>query len=308
MDDGHTADWLWQAEDDSARRMVAEQAAHLDRLRSVHRRCRRPVDWAALASGAPPPPPEPEYPHEDAAIQEWIRFEPTWMDRLLGRAAARREERFARIDAARRLDEAENERRRQAHEQGVGAWYALQALARDVLARRPRAWREALHRYRPFEALRILGTRVAWAVTDDGQVFVDLVSHGPAVIPRRRKRLTSLGRLVVRPVPDELFHQDYQDYVCSAVLRAAREVLALLPVDEVVVTALDARPDSRTGHAVPIVSARIPRVMLDALNLDAIDPSDAMANFDHRMVFHPETGFAPSGRVAPFPEALHGPA
>jgi len=90
-----------------------------------------------------------------------------------------------------------------------------------------------------------------------------------------------------------------QDYVCGAVLRAARELLVLLPIRAVVVTAVARLFNSATGHHedVPIVTAVIPKQIAAHLNFNALDPSDAMANFPHRMSFKKAKGFAPVDRM-----------
>ena len=49
-------------------------------------------------------------------------------------------------------------------------------------------------------------------------------------------------------MPKGEFFELYQDYVCGVVLRIANEVLAILPVESVVVTACDDLLDASTGQ------------------------------------------------------------
>ena len=94
-------------------------------------------------------------------------------------------------------------------------------------------------------------------------------------------------------MPKGEFFTIYQDYVCGAALRAANELFALLPIDMVFVTAVDDLLNTSTGHKEeqPILSVAIPRGTLDSLNLSNIDPSDAMTNFVHNMIFKKTKGF-----------------
>src|SRR5262249_48883224 len=96
--------------------------------------------------------------------------------------------------------------------------------------------------------------------------------------------LTSGGKLSVRPMPKRRFHEIYQDYLCGCVLRIAREVFALLPLDTVLVTALAGSIDLSTGQTVdlPVLSVAMPRNALAFLDFSQVDPSDAMDNFRHR--------------------------
>lgn len=105
-------------------------------------------------------------------------------------------------------------------------------------------------------------------------------------------------------MPKSRFQEIYQDYVCGCLLRVARETFALLPAETLIVTALTDLFDSRTGHTAerPIFSAAIPRVTLNGLNFERLDPSAAMDNFLHRGDFKASRrggGFIPITPLAP---------
>jgi len=90
-----------------------------------------------------------------------------------------------------------------------------------------------------------------------------------------------------------MYYELYQDHICSAVLRVAREIFAHLPVDRVRINALSKIVNSQTGHLENsiILSVIIPRETLKLLNLRSIDPSDSMQNFVHAMNFRKTQGF-----------------
>ena len=91
---------------------------------------------------------------------------------------------------------------------------------------------------------------------------------GKQIIPAEVKTLTASEKVSVKPMPKGLFHEIYLDYLCGCVLRVAREIFALLPVDTVLVTAAADSLDSRTGHTVeqPVVSVALPRADVALLN------------------------------------------
>ena len=80
-----------------------------------------------------------------------------------------------------------------------------------------------------------------------------------------------------------------QDFVCSAAIRIARDMFALLPVGEVVV------------HAVlgedTILSACFDRPTMDKIKFGYVDPSDVMGRFEHHMDFMAGRGFQPVERI-----------
>src|SRR3989442_10033966 len=104
----------------------------------------------------------------------------------------------------------------------------------------------------------------------------ELKVNGRDVIPADAKSLTAAGKLVVKTMPRTRFHEIYQDYVCGCVLRLAREMFALLPVDTVILTATVDGIDSRTGHAaeLPVLSVAARRSEIESLDFERLDPSD----------------------------------
>ena len=95
------------------------------------------------------------------------------------------------------------------------------------------------------------------------------------------------------------FHQLYQDHICSYLIRTGREILALLPVNFVVVHMLSDMVDGSTGRLAkqPILSAVLYPDTLAGLNFDLLDPAEAMKNFKHNMSFSKTTGFRPVDQI-----------
>jgi hypothetical protein len=110
------------------------------------------------------------------------------------------------------------------------------------------------------------------------------VVKGADVIPTETKILTASGKVSVKTMPPSRFHEVYQDYVCSCMLRVAREVFALLPVDTVLLTAATAVFDPSTGHTAerPVLSVVLRRETFAQLDFERLDPSDAIDRFQHR--------------------------
>jgi len=72
--------------------------------------------------------------------------------------------------------------------------------------------------------------------------------------------------------------------LCSCILRVAREVFAMLPVETILVTASADSIDASTGQTVdqPVLSVAMPREVVARLEFNRLDPSEAMENFLHR--------------------------
>ena len=126
------------------------------------------------------------------------------------------------------------------------------------------------------------------------------VVAGPeTAMPQEVKKVLQSGKLSVKKMSREDVYALHQDYVCGCVFRVARELLALLPVDRVLVTAEIDLLNTATGHLTPqpVLSLFVPRLTAEKIIFDHVNPSDALRTFFHRMEFKRTKGFSPITRI-----------
>lgn len=160
----------------------------------------------------------------------------------------------------------------------------LRALARGVLAGEEDAYRTALTELSKFGELAALGSSLGFRFHGPKLAECEVTVNGHECIPSEMKSLTAAGKLASKSMPKARFHEIYQDYVCGCVLRTARELFALLPLEDVIVTARGLAVDSATGREGerPVLSVAISRDQLSTLDFAQLDPSDSMENFLRR--------------------------
>ena len=163
-------------------------------------------------------------------------------------------------------------------------WEKLKDLSRRVLAGEHKAYTEALVEFNPFAEMSDLGSSINFTVHSAKLIECILKIIGKQAIPAEVKTLTASSKISIKPMPKGRFHEIYQDYLCGCVLRVAREVFALLPVETVLIRALADSLDSRTGHTneQPVLSVIMPRTVVARLKYDHLDPSEALENFQRR--------------------------
>ena len=290
-----------------ARMQELERATHevaayenlIDRLQSMHKDGIQPVDWRELVELPPPEKPSRTNDNEKRAQSEFARFRPNLVDKLLGRARRKRATLEENIPVARNHDEAYYQQALNLHRKELESWERQHELATRVVGGDLVAYRDVLQDLKPFKEIGELGSECEFETSDPNAMEVTIRVRGNRVIPKESKNLLKSGKLSVKKVPVSRFHGLYQDYVCSCVMRVARDLLAILPVEMVVVTALDTLLNTASGHLEeqPILSVAIPRRTFETLNLNRIDPSDSMQNFVHRMKFKATKGFTKVERI-----------
>jgi hypothetical protein len=164
------------------------------------------------------------------------------------------------------------------------AWQKNKLLAERVLIGDEQAFIEALGEFSFLDEIAQLGTSIELTVHLNGQLEVDVRCNDAGAIPSMAKSLTASGKVSEKQIPRARYQEIYQDHVCSSLLRVAREVFAVLPINVLLINGHATIHDSASGtDAVrPIYSVIIPRDGLSVFNFDRLDPSDAIESFPHR--------------------------
>jgi hypothetical protein len=127
-------------------------------------------------------------------------------------------------------------------------------------------------------------------------IRLELTAEERQVVPEEEKSFAKSGKLSTKKMPKARGNEIYQDYVCGAALRAGREAFAALsPVNLILVNVRADVLNTKTGHleATPVLSVMLPRASVERINWNAVDPSDAISNFNNRMTFKRGAGMAP---------------
>lgn len=272
-------------------------------LTSVHKDCGEAWDWHAIAEAPEPVVPKLRTAYEETARVSLDAFEPTTMDKLLRRVDAKRDELEASVRRGKRRDQEEYKRAKAEYRATHQEWELNRTIARGVLSGNAHAYIEAIKQLNPFSEIGELGSSVAFSIDDEDTSLIEATVrvNDHEVLPRERKRLLKSGKLSVTNMPKTHFWTLYQDYVCGAALRVARELFAIVPVDMVLVTAVGELLNTQTGHLEEqaVLSVAMPRSTMDRLDFERLDPSDSMENFVHNMKFYKTRGFEPIEPITP---------
>lgn len=274
---------------------------YLDTLLSVHKECGSKLDWARLQLSDPPIRPEATRSGEKIAQAALDKYEPSFLDKLLRRTATKRVRLKEAIELRRHEDNKEYQEALAAFEREHEEWSAVRELARRIQSNDVAAYIDAIRQVNPFSEISALGSSVECDAVDESLVVATIHVHGEEIIPRETKTLLKSGKLSVKRTPATKYYGLYQDYVCACSLRVAEELFALLPIEMVIVTATADLLNTQSGHVEeqPILSVAMPRATVERLNMEMLDPSDAMGNFVHNMGFRKTKGFAAVVKLEP---------
>ncbi|AQQ52348.1 DUF4236 domain-containing protein [Planococcus lenghuensis] len=273
-----------QEELQQARYEVQVFENQLEMIRSIHKECDDVFDWPEISRYKHPHHTKDIGEHELEAQRRLEAFTPSFMQQLL-KTADKEEAKLkqALTDARERDTEEFKEMIRTVR------------LANRILQQEVEAYLQVIEELNPLDDLLEFGSGFEFIIEDPKTIEVEFLVSSEHVVPPQVKSLTKTGKLSVKNMSKTMYFDIQQDYVCSAAIRIARDLFAILPFDTVIVHALDEILDTVTGKTgtLPILSVKFDRHTLNSLNFEAIDCSDSMANFPHNMKFKKTQGFAP---------------
>lgn len=270
-------------------------AARVEVLRSVHGDCSTPVHWPSLVASGPPPAPVMDGRGVHAAMAALQAYQPSFFDASFGGAAQHRAQLEAHVRAAEQHAHAQYAHAHAAWQHACALLQWQQRVGQGVLRGDLDAYRTVVEYWDVFDELEDLGSTVELQHLAATEAEVDLYVNSDEVIPTESLSLLASGKLSTKAMPNGQRNALYQDYVCGSALRIARELFAVLPLQRVLVHAVAEMLDTATGHVEPqpVLSVLFVRATFDRLNFVALDASDAMKLFVHKMKFSKSNGFAP---------------
>ena len=273
----------------------------VDVLLSVHKQCGTPSDWPAVARAPEPRSPAYSSANEDSASAKLRGYRPGFFVRLFGMEAKQRADLEDDVELGRATDRNAHNAAVAQHQSEHEAWLWYSRLSAGILSGDLAAYEEAVGYFEPLEELEEQGCQIQIGTAEPWYIEVNVLARDESIVPSEEKSLLASGKLSTKKMPAAKQRELYQDYICGCALRSGREMLALLPVEFVITHISINMLDKATGHHGPttVLSVALSRSGAERLNFTNLDPSDAMANFVHRMGFKKSTGFSPTKPLEP---------
>jgi len=273
----------------NASNAVQEYEDYVSLIQSIHKDCSTYIDWEQIKNDPKPLEPILSDSNEKLAIEKLNSYIPSFFDKLLFQTGNKTVKFQLDIVRGKEKDKLEFDNAKEE----LSNWNLLQEICTGILNKDPKGYSKAIEYFNPFSDIAALGSKLYIEFNKDFAV-IDLLVKSEDVVPNYILSQTTTGKLSKKNMPISRFNEIYQDYICSAALRLAREVHAYLPVKFAVINANGNIVNTTTGmiEEQSILSVAIPKETLNNLNFDTIDPSDSMKNFIHNMKFSKTKGFS----------------
>lgn len=278
---------------ENVQQAVSDWESYVETIQSVHKNCTEPIDWRQIEETEKPFEPILETKNAAIAQNKLDSFKPSFFDKVFGSTQKKINQLSQQVIQAQQKDKKDFDIAYKNYLDELSNWNELQEISLGIKKKEPESYKNALLYFDPFSDIGELGTKISF-IFEENHIDVDLHVNSLDVIPDYELRQTSTGKLSKKNMPKTRYNELYQDHVCSASMRIAREVFAYLPVDYARINAITTIVNTKTGHLEqqPILSVIFPPQTIEGLNLETIDPSDSMQNFVHNMKFSKTNGFS----------------
>ncbi len=279
---------------------VVDWEEYVQELISIHTSLTDIIDWHAIAASPPPVKPILRSSHQDKANAAREAFRPGLLNILYGGTDRRRRRLENNIVRAPERDRVDHKAALAKYTKEECDWKSEAGLAQRLVGGEAKAIKEVIEEMQSLSSTNLIGSSVSFSISD-GLVHAKPEVHSDEIIPDFRRKQLASGRLSETNMPVGQFNELYQDYVASVSLKISGDLFRILPLDEIYVTCLSLMLNSQTGHQElsPILSVQFVRNTYMNLDLNHVDPSDSMRNFNHAMSFRKSKGFRPVEALMP---------
>ncbi|PDY36660.1 hypothetical protein COO17_24715 [Bacillus wiedmannii] len=254
----------------------------LQMIHSIHKECDEIVNWEEIQKRQAPFKLGTVGPKEKIANNEIDNYKPSFFSKILKQDEKKKQELLNKIEEAKKEDL-----------EDYKSWERMVHVAQKIVNKDIDTYLEVIEEFAPLDDLTEFGSGFEFFVEESNFIEIEFDVHTEHVVPKDMKVLTKTGKVSTKVMPKGKYFDIEQDYVCSCVLRIARDMFALLPVEYVYVHALNEQLNTATGYKEKgtILSVKIDKTTLNSLQLDSIDCSDSMVNFEHNTKFKKTKGF-----------------
>lgn len=263
---------------------VAQFQEDIAVITSLHREedYPRDIQWEEVLASAPPFGPSEEGPTQKAVKEELRSRRPGLLQRVFQGGALKKQEE-ALLAEAREEDESlllsyENSRK----------------VARKVMEGDKEGFLEVLETLKVSQHLTDYIKDARFSYHDADTLVAEITLSIEQFIPDAYKTLTPTGRLSVKQYTKTDYYAIASQFTAGVVLRMARNLLNLLPLEDVLlhVTELEVNPQTGIRDEKLILSVLVDRKTLDKIDLSRVNAFDVLTQFHHEVRFVKTRGFS----------------
>lgn len=277
---------------ENAKEEVENFGNYINMLKSLHLKCEESIEWESILNSKEPSEPIYDKSKEEIAERNFAKYNPSFVDKIFKTDSKKLKELEEKIKIAKEEGKKYYEEKVKEYNEQVAEIQEIKKIAEKVLQKDKSIYDKVINEMLPFSDIENIGSVINFKVLSQDLMEVELKGFEEEVIPKNEKTLLKTGKVSSKPYSMGRYYEIYQDYICSATIRIAREIFAVLPIEKVIINCFAEELNTATGNKeeICILSIMITKKELEKLNVEKIDPSESLKNFVHNMNFKKTSG------------------
>lgn len=284
---------------DRAAYEVSVYEYNIDKIISIHKNCGYVYNWKEIVTQEPPKEPKKENSQEYAAQQIFDKYKPNFFEKLFKIDINKKNSLEIKIELAKKEDDKIYENNLKQFQQELNDHQYQKEFAKNIMNGNLEYYVKAIEEIDPLSKISEIGSNAYFTFQSATRMKAIIHIHDESKIPRQSKSLSKSGKLTIKDTPKGRLNEIYQSYTCSSSLRVGRELFALLPVRDIVVTTKGNMINLSTGKVeeVPLLSMILTREKMNSISFETVDPVECIKNFKHNMEFKKTLGMSPVSEI-----------
>lgn len=260
----------------------------LEMLKSAHKHCCREISWQGVNDMKPPFDMNSYGPNKTQAVERYENYEPGFMEKIFKFLKDKKKDKLLQdIEDAEKKDSVL-----------CSEYKILHELSTNIIEGNIDSYFQVIDEMRPFDNLLKCGSSIEIGTNDSNSIEVEFNADSENVIPK------SIFNKDINDSEDTeiTYYEFVEEYVCSSILYIAKSIINLIPVNKVVIHVTDNVIDMDKGvkDNITILSIVFDRETLNKLNMNTINPIDALDYFICNIRHQKTSGFRSVERIVQY--------
>lgn len=280
---------------------VEEYNNYIYEITNLHKVCFSNLNWKEISEQPCPVEPKKQEVRQSKIKTKIEAYVPNKIEKILKIDKVRKTLLKKSLEFGIQKDKEEYSNNLRQYEYDKNEWDINQKISKKLLSHKTEHYIEFLEEAAVFDDIDYLANNISFSSTDNDVLEVIAnINTSDEMIPDEEHSLRQTGSLATKKMAKSKGLEIYQDYTCSSLMRVAREIFGLVPLNDIRLNCAVDMLNTSTGHIEKqvILSIYFPKENLEKINWDYIDPSDALSNFSHNIKFTKSGGFKPVEKIS----------
>lgn len=277
----HTIDSIFNEKDKKL--MVIQFNNYIKEIRNIHKKYLIKINWDTIKKINIDFDNPEDGPMKKKALDQYKNYEPNFLEKIFKFLQGTKKSKLLKKIEDGALKDLEI----------FNSYKSLKDFSENIINGNINAYFIAVDELNPFEDIIGYGSELIFGCNNSKAIEIEFKVNSKNIVPEYQLSLDESQELLKEKMETTSYYDIVEDYVFSSTLKIAKQTMEILPVEKVVIHAVDNLIDNYTGkyNDIVILSAVFDRRTMDRISLQNVESEFAIDNFICNVSQQKITGF-----------------